>query len=89
MTKLPSKQYAQTKNPEDKPEDWLLSSMIFTRALHFLLKENEGIVVHPAGDAKMLTEAKQLIVYRSGGQVRINDHSDEESFPDGQLVWMD
>jgi hypothetical protein len=89
MIELPSKQYVQTKNPEDAPEDWLLSSMTFARALGFLLKENEGVVVKPIGDMKMLTGSKQLIVYSADGQIRINDHSEQEDFPDGQLVWMD
>ena len=89
MPELPIKQYVQTKNPEDTPEEWLLTSMTFARALGFLLKENEGVVVKTVGDMKMLTDARQLIVYSAEGQIMINDHSEQEDFPDGQLVWMD
>jgi hypothetical protein len=89
MPELPIKQYVQTKNPEDTPEEWLLTSMTFARALGFLLKENEGVVVKTVGDMKMLTDARQLIVYSADGQIIINDHSEQEDFPDGQLVWMD
>lgn len=71
---------------DDSPKDWLASALIFTRALHFLLKENEGIIVDVMGDTLNLVDFKKAIVYRKNNQVRITECV--EDLPDGQLVWM-
>ena len=50
--------YSKTSDPthEDKPEDWLVSAMIFSRAIRFLLKENEAVVVQLDDETKALME---------------------------------
>ena len=46
--------YTNRNNPDyqDKPEDWLNSSLIFAGALSNLLQVNEGVVVELKGDNK-------------------------------------
>ena len=82
--------YTNPNDPDyqDKPEDWLNSALIFTRALCLLLKESEGIIVELKGDAKFSfnENIKKVIVYHQNGMIHVIEHSEEGH--EGQLVWM-
>jgi hypothetical protein len=74
---------------EDTPMDWLNSSLIFSRALGLILKNEEGIVVGLKGDAEFLPdpEVKKVIVFRDGEMISIApcEHDIEE----GQWILLD
>lgn len=75
-------------NYEDKPEDWLNSSLIFARSLSLILKENEGVVVDIVGDVKFQFDygIKKVIVFNRENMVRIIEC--EENLEEGTFVWM-
>ena len=60
---------------KDTPEDWLNSALIFTRALSFLLNENEGIVVDIKGDAKFMPDKNisKVVVFKRNSQIVIDE----------------
>ena len=71
----------------NEPEDRLAIMLIFSTALHNMLKENEGIVVKIEGDMNISgINCKNVIVYRRDGMVRINEADDD--LEAGRLVWM-
>jgi hypothetical protein len=75
------------ENYEDKPEDWLLTSLIFTRAISFLLPENHGIVVDLKGDAiKLYPDAKRVIVGHSDRQVYLEPADERTDLNEGDWV---
>ena len=83
--------YTNANNPDyqDKPEDWLNSSLIFASALGNLLKVNEGVVVELKGDAKFQfdPEVKKVIVFRNdSGQIIIEEA--DPGLNDGQMCWI-
>jgi hypothetical protein len=61
--------YTNPHDPDyqDKPEDWLNSSLIFASALSNLLQVNEGVVVELKGDAKFQFDdsVQKVIVFRT------------------------
>jgi hypothetical protein len=75
-------------NYQDKPEDWLNSSLIFARALSLILREREGVVVDIVGDAKFQLDdsVKKVVVFRRDGQVVITEC--EENLEEGQFVMV-
>jgi hypothetical protein len=79
-----------SNNPdhEDKPEDWLNSSLIFAQALDKLLKENEGVVVELQGDAKFQFDhdVKKVIVFRHNNQIIIEEA--DPGLNDGQMCYI-
>ena len=72
-------------NHEDKPEDWLNSSLIFAQALSNLLEENEGVVVELKGDAK-LDDCKKVIVFKHENQIIVEQA--DPGLNDGQMCWI-
>ena len=72
-------------NHEDKPEDWLNSSLIFAQALSNLLEENEGVVVELKGDAKF-DYCKKVIVFRHENQIIVEEA--DPGLNDGQMCWI-
>lgn len=60
------------ENHEDEPEDWLLASLIFARAIGFLLPEGHGIVVNLVGDAiDLFPDAKSVIISNIDDQIHV------------------
>jgi hypothetical protein len=79
---------ANDPNYQDKPEDWLNSSLIFARTLSLILREGEGIVVDIVGDARfqMDESVKKVIVFKREGQVIVIECT--EDLEEGQYVMI-
>ena len=83
-------------NYDDKPTDWLNSSLIFAKALGKLLKPNEGILIHLGGDSidtlpeRMGKDVEKIIVYRStDDMINIMGAEKElDKLPDGQMITL-
>lgn len=75
-------------NYEDKPEDWLNSALIFSRALSLLLKENEGIVVDLKGDAKFMPDesVSKVVVFKRNKQIVIEEC--DQTFTEGDMCFI-
>ena len=72
-------------NHEDKPEDWLNSSLIFARALSIMLNENQGIVVKLTGDMRFYEDKiDKVIVFYKEGMIKIVECV--EDFDEGTIV---
>ena len=70
---------------QDKPEDWLNSSLIFARALSIMLNENQGIVVKLTGDMRFYEEKiDKVIVFFKDRMVRIIEC--DEDLDEGMIV---
>ena len=82
--------YTNTNDPDyqDKPEDWLNSSLIFARTLSLILREGEGLVVDIVGDAKFQLDetVKKVIVFSREGQIVVTEC--EEDLNEGQFVMV-
>lgn len=82
--------YTNANDPEyqDKPEDWLNSSLIFARTLSLILREGEGLVVDIVGDAKFQLDesVKKVIVFKRDGQIVVTEC--EEELEEGQFVMV-
>lgn len=79
---------ANDPNYEDKPEDWLNSSLIFAQALSNLLQENEGVVLELKGDAKFQFDETitKVIVFKHENQIIIEEA--DPGLNDGQMCWI-
>ena len=85
------------KNYEDKPEDWLNSSLIFAKALGMILEEKQGIVIELEGsmketlpDAFKKQNEDRVVIIREDNMVRvIIDKNLPIDLPDGQLISFD
>ncbi len=82
--------YTNVNDPDyqDKPEDWLNSSLIFARTLSLVLREGEGIVVDIVGDAKFQLDetVKKVVVFSREGQIVVTEC--EEDLEEGQFVMV-
>ena len=80
--------YTNANNPDyqDKPEDWLNSSLIFARTLGLILTDGEGIIVDIVGDAKFQLDetVKKVVVFSREGQIVVTEC--EEDLEEGQFV---
>jgi hypothetical protein len=67
-------------NHEDSPEDWLNSSLIFSRALSLLMDENEGIVVSIKGDMinPINPGSDKVVVFYKDGMIHVDDIQDPD-----------
>ena len=67
-------------NHEDKPGDWLNSSLIFGRALSLMLEENTGIVVNMRGEMKnpINNKSDKVVVFYMNGMIHVDDIQDPE-----------
>lgn len=81
-------------NHNDSPGDWLLSSLLFTRALGLLLDENIGVVVDLKGDMVELSndlwelECSRVIIFNSDEQLHVIPADDRTDLEEGTLVQM-
>lgn len=59
----------------DKPSDWLNSSLIFGRALSLILEENTGVVVSMKGEMKnpINNESDKVVVFYMNGMIHVDD----------------
>jgi hypothetical protein len=73
-------------NYQEKPEDWLNSSLIFARTLGLIFKENEGMVVDLRGDMFFPgdNDIKKVIVYSKDSQIKVVECEDD--LLEGQFV---
>jgi hypothetical protein len=71
---------------ERNPQDLLNASLIFARALGFILKDSEGIVVDIKGNINLGEDVKKVIVFQHQEQVHI--YKCEEDIPEGTAVNM-
>jgi hypothetical protein len=77
------------ENHEDKPEDWLFSSLVFARALDTVLNKNHGILIDLVGDAvKLNPTSKRVIVFNNGDMISIVDATDRTDLKHGDRVLM-
>jgi hypothetical protein len=80
--------YTNANDPDyqDKPEDWLNSSLIFARTLGLILKDGEGIIVDIVGDAKFPSNraVEKVIVFSRDRQIVVTEC--EEDLEEGQFV---
>jgi len=77
------------KDYDDKPEDWLFCSLLFSAALGHLLKEGRGIFIKLRGEElKLHPELKNVIVYNNGKCTRIMDASDRTDLKEGDHIIM-
>lgn len=80
--------YTRPDDPdyEDRPEDWLNSSLIFARTLSLILQENEGMIVYLQGDMNFFNDesVQKVIVYKNQGKIRVIECDDD--LPEGQFV---
>ena len=82
--------YTNANDPDhqDKPEDWLNSSLIFARTLGLILREGEGIVVNLVGDTNFKLDESiiKVIVFSRGGQIVVTEC--EDHLEEGQFVMV-
>lgn len=72
-------------NQTNKPEDWLNSTLIFGRALSFMLDENKGIVVNITDDVTLYDgKVNKVIVYYKDGMIQIIEC--EQDLKEGTIV---
>jgi hypothetical protein len=77
------------KNYEDKPEDWLFCSLLFSGALGFLLKPGRAIFLKLSGDElKIHPEIKYVIVWNDGKNMAMHDASDRTDLKEGDHIIM-
>lgn len=59
----------------DKPSDWLNSSLIFGRALSLILEENTGVVVSMKGEMEnpINNESDKVVVFYMNGMIHVDD----------------
>ena len=69
--------------PQD-PQDLLNASLIFARALGFVFKEDEGIVVDIKGDINLGEGINKVIVFKQNNQIHI--FKCEEDIEEGSVV---
>jgi hypothetical protein len=72
----------------DKPDEWLGSSLLFCRAIALILQDNEGIVVVQPEEAKKMKmfKSNKVIVFRQDKQIQIIEC--EDTLKEGQILWM-
>jgi hypothetical protein len=66
------------------PQDLLNASLIFARALGFIFKEEEGIVVDIKGDIHLGEGINKVIVFKQNNQIHI--FKCEEDIEEGSVV---
>lgn len=75
-------------NPEQEgpqnPQDLLNASLIFARALGFVFKEDEGIVVDIQGDIYLGEGINKVIVFKQNNQMHI--YKCDEDIQEGAVV---
>ena len=69
--------------PQD-PQDLLNASLIFARALGFVFKEDEGIVIDIKGDIYLGEGTDKVIVFKQNNQIHI--FKCEEDIEEGSVV---
>ena len=73
----------QAGGPQD-PQDLLNASLIFARALGFIFRDEEGIVVDVQGDINLGTNINKVIVFKQNEQIHI--FKCDEDIEEGSLV---
>jgi hypothetical protein len=73
----------EQEGPQD-PQDLLNASLIFARALGFIFKEEEGIVVDIKGDIQLGEGINKVIVFKQNNQIHI--FKCEEDIEEGSVV---
>jgi hypothetical protein len=88
--------YTKPDSPDmpDNPIDWLLSSMMFARAIGFLLEENTGVIVDLKGDMLELfphsgmNHTERIIVCNKREQVTVISADERTDLKEGDIVHL-
>jgi hypothetical protein len=78
------------KNHKDKPEDWLLSALMFAKVLSYVLPKGKGIIIDLDKDMiKLLPrpDIKRVIVHNTGNATMITITDEHPNIKDGS--WID
>lgn len=73
----------EQEGPQD-PRDLLNASLIFARALGFVFREDEGIVVDVKGDINLGEGTNKVIVFKQNEQIHI--FKCDEDIEEGSVV---
>lgn len=80
---------ANDPNHNDRPEDWLFGSLLFSHTLGVILTEGEGIVVDLEGDMiDLYRDAKRVIVFHKNGQILVVNADERTDLKEGDWVKM-
>ena len=74
----------EQENGQQDPQDFLNASLIFARALGFVFREDEGIVVDVKGDIYLGEGINKVIVFKQNNQIHI--FKCEEDIEEGSVV---
>jgi hypothetical protein len=74
-------------NKNDKPEDWLFTSLVLTQALGQILAPNQGIFIKLKGDVVNLSKnIKKVIVWNNGKQISIIGADERMDLKNGDRI---
>lgn len=76
----------QNKLEKNETQDILNASLIFAKALGFILTDGEGIVVNISENIKMPEDIKKVIVFKFQEQIHI--YKCEQNLEEGTVVNM-
>jgi len=69
-----------TEEHQDKPEDWLLGVLLFTRALGIMIPEGRGIVIDLVGDMKLLLpRVNKVVIANHNNLITVKKVGEDES----------
>ena len=88
---MPNYTKPNNKNYEDKPEDWLLCSLLFADALGFLLKPGHGIFLKLSEDERKIhpdIDIINAIIWNDGKMICMHDASDRTDLKEGDHIIM-
>lgn len=68
-------------------QDALDASIIFAKALTFILEEKQGIIVDIPSDSKVFESTKKVVVFKFMDKIHI--YKCEDDMPEGTAVLLD
>lgn len=82
--------YTKPNDPghKDEPNDWLMGSLIFAKAIACMLREGQGIVLELEGEMKLpgYPDCKKVLVFYLDGMVNIIPADEHEDWEEGDSV---
>lgn len=75
-----------TQDHQDSSQDWLNSALIMTRALGFLLKQNQGIIVSIVGDMDLGEGIEKVIVWNNVDKISVIKYDGD--LPEGEMIHL-
>lgn len=75
------------ENHNDHPNDWLLSTLMFARALGLTIPEGQGVVIELTGDMiDLLPDIKKVIIENIGDKITVERLPDDTNLEEGDWV---